>query len=93
MRSSDSPRKDGASGEARLPRSPGEKIVVQVNRGGEGWEVVLPGNRLPISCETFEDARRVAFLCGAHTQPCELVVHDGRDRVRRELIGVSRQVQ
>lgn len=58
-----------------------------VNRSREGWELVLPDRGLPIWCETLDDARRVAFLCRAHARPCELVVREGRDHVRTELIG------
>ncbi len=59
---------------------------MHVSRSGEGWEVVLPGEQ-PVTCETLDDARRVAYLCGAHARPCELIVREGRDHVHRELVG------
>jgi hypothetical protein len=55
---------------------------VQVNadhRGG--WEIVLPDHGRRISCNTLDDARRVAFVCAAHAAPCHLIVRDAYDRV------------
>jgi hypothetical protein len=50
-------------------------------------EVVIPGHRHRITCETLDDARRVAYLAVAHARPCELIVHDAYHRVlHHELI-------
>ena len=44
-----------------------------------GWEVDIDDAR--ITCETLDDARRIAFLKAAHRHPCELVVRDAYHRV------------
>ena len=50
-------------------------------------EIELLDQSQPVTCETVEDARRVAYLCAAHRSPCELIVGDAYHRVlRRELI-------
>jgi hypothetical protein len=67
----------------------GGRIAVEVSRSSEGWDVALPGSEQPITCETLDDARRVAYLYGAHAGPCELIVREGRDRVHSELIGIA----
>ncbi len=33
------------------------------------------------SCETLEEAERVAYICAAYPQPCELVACDAYHRV------------
>jgi len=51
------------------------------------WEVALsePGER--VTCETLEEASRVAYRCAADRRPSELIVCDAYHRVvRRELI-------
>ncbi len=54
------------------------------------WLVAVPGGG-PVTCETFDDARRVAYLRAAQTRPCELIVHDAYHRVlHRELINGHR---
>jgi hypothetical protein len=58
-----------------------------VHKSSAGWELALPGRERHITCETLEDARRIAYLCCAHVRPCELIVHEGRDRLHTELIG------
>jgi hypothetical protein len=65
----------------------GRRIAVHVIRSGEGWDVVLPENERHVTCETLDDARRVAYLYGAHARPCELIVHEGGDRIHSELLG------
>lgn len=45
------------------------------------WEVLAPGRRGRISCETLEDARRIAYLSVAHARDCELIVRDAYNRV------------
>ncbi len=64
-----------------------DAVTVCVEHSERGnWQVELPGHDRVI-CETFDDARRVAFLCAAHTCPCEVIVHDAYHRVlHRELI-------
>lgn len=64
-----------------------DPVTVCVEHSERGnWEVELPDHDR-VSCETLEDARRVALLCAAHTRPCEVIVHDAYHRVlQRELI-------
>jgi hypothetical protein len=43
-----------------------------------------------VSCDTPEEAERVAHICAAYRQPCELVVCEAYHRVlHRELIHAS----
>ncbi len=61
-------------------------VRVDLNTHGE-WEIELPDQSEPVTCETLEDAQRVAYLCAALRTPCELIVCDGYHRVlRREVI-------
>ena len=51
------------------------------------WEVALsdPGER--VTCETLEEANRVAYRCATDRRPSELIVCDAYHRVvHRELI-------
>jgi hypothetical protein len=34
-----------------------------------------------VSCETLEEAERVAYICAAYQQPCELVACDAYRRL------------
>jgi hypothetical protein len=63
-------------------------ITVRVDRNGRGgWEVAMSDQHEPVTCETLDDARRVAYLCAAHPRPCELIVCDAYHRVlHHELI-------
>ena len=61
--------------------------VLHIRWTGSDWELVLPGSGQHVRTETLADARRVAYLCGAHGDSCALVVHDGRDGVHREDLG------
>jgi hypothetical protein len=72
----------------RAREDPSEPITVRVEHDERGgWSVAMPNRRNRVTCETFDDARRVAYLCAAHTRPCELIVHDAYYRVlHRELI-------
>jgi hypothetical protein len=65
-----------------------EGVTIHVQRTLRGrWEVVVPGRRKGIVCDTLDEARRVAYLAVAHTRACELIVHDARHRViHQELI-------
>jgi hypothetical protein len=67
---------------------PGKPSTVRVEHDGHGgWSVAMTDRRSRVTCETLDDARRVAYLCAAHTRPCELIVHDAYHRVlQRELI-------
>jgi hypothetical protein len=52
----------------------------------------MSGNGDPVTCETFDDARRVAYRRAARARPCELIVHDAYHRVlHRELIDGHRE--
>jgi hypothetical protein len=56
--------------------------VVCVDRDWHGdWSVSLPDGRTCVTCETLEDARRLAYLHAARILPCELVVRDAYHRV------------
>jgi len=76
------------SRDARRATGSSDPITVVVKRTLRGrWEVVLPGRRTGITCETLDDARRMAYLSLAHGRPCELIVRDAYHRVlSRELI-------
>ena len=50
-------------------------VRIALNRRG-AWEVGISDQSDPVTCETLDDARRVAYLCAAHTRPCELIVRD-----------------
>ena len=70
-------------------------VRVDINGRG-GWDVALPDRGDRVTCETLEEASRVAYRCAADRQPCELIVCDAYHRVvRRELIksGASRRRQ
>ena len=64
-----------------------DRLTGHVEHDARGWPVALststPGrtfNQLrPVTCETFDDTRRIAYRLRAHTRPCELIVHDARD--------------
>jgi hypothetical protein len=61
-------------------------VRVYRNRRG-GWEITSPDQRCRVTCETFDEAKRVAYLCVAHRRPCELVVRSTYRRVlHREFI-------
>jgi len=51
----------------RAPMSP---VTVRVDRTHRGaWEVAMPDEQDPVTCETLEDAERVAYLCAARRRP------------------------
>ena len=64
-------------------------VRVALNPHGE-WEIQLPDQSEPVTCETLEDAQRVAYLCAEHRSPCELILYRGRSgppvRVRPGLM-------
>ena len=73
--------KSGAGASTVLP-----VVRVDLNTHSE-WEIELPDQPEPVTCETLADAQRVAYLCAAHRSPCELIVCDAYHRVlRREVI-------
>jgi hypothetical protein len=57
-------------------------IRVTPNQRG-AWEVALPDQPEPISCQTLADARRVATMSAALGPDCELIVQDAYHRVVR----------
>jgi hypothetical protein len=62
-------------------------IRVSPNQRG-AWEVALPDQPEPISCQTLADARRVAILSAALGPDRQLIVQDAYHRVvRREKLG------
>ena len=61
------------------PMSP---VTVRIDRTGRGaWEVAMPNQRERVTCETLEDARRVAYLCVVPGRPREVIVCDAYDLV------------
>ena len=56
---------------------------------GGSWEVEVADRSTTVACETLDDARRVAYLVAAHRDPCELIIRDEHQPVRRELIGTD----
>ncbi len=65
-----------------------DPVVVRVQQALRGrWEVVLPDRRRGITCETLDEARRVAYQAVSRARPCELIVRDAYHRVaHREII-------
>ena len=68
--------------------APTSPVTVGVERTGHGaWEVAVPDQYERVTCETPEDARRVAYLCAVHRRPRELIVCDAYHRsLHDELI-------
>jgi len=74
-----------AADQARHPGRP-VRVRVDLNHCG-GWDIAFPGRRDRVTCETLDEARRVAYLCAAHRHSCELVVCDADHSVmHREFI-------
>jgi len=62
-------------------------VTVRVDRTRRGaWEVAMPDGRELVTCETLEDAERVAYLCAARRRPCELIVCDAYHRVLHRVL-------
>ncbi len=65
------------------------KVRVELNRRGD-WDIELSDQDSRVTCETLEEAERVAHICAAYRQPCELVVCDAYHRVlHSELVDAS----
>jgi hypothetical protein len=79
-----------SSGAKRTTRSTPLTICVQHHPRGR-WEVIKPDGRGRISCETLEDARRIAYLTVAHAKSCELIVRDAYNRIIEHELIESRQ--
>ena len=76
-RSRDRPRISSATAHLREADAPPR--ILHLTRNPEGlWEVELADRQTTVACELLEDAERVAYLCAAHGQPCELLIHDNR---------------
>jgi hypothetical protein len=57
---------------------------------GEDRDIELSDQDSRVSCETLEEAERVAHICAAYRQPCELVVCEAYHRVlHRDLIDAN----
>ncbi len=64
------------------------RVRVELNRR-EDWDVESDQDS-GVSCDTLEEAERVAHICAAYKQPCEVVVCDAYHRVlHRELIDAN----
>jgi hypothetical protein len=55
-------------------------VRVNVSRRG-GWQVALPDRQERVTCQTLEEARRLAMRSAEAAHPCELVVCDAYHRV------------
>ena len=79
-----------SSRDERSARSDQATVCVE-HRARGGWMVLAPGRARPITCETLEDAERVAYRSLARTRARELIVRDAYHRVlHHELIADSR---
>jgi hypothetical protein len=76
------------------PMTPAASPVIYVELNGHGaWKVVLPEPGRRVTCQTLEDARRMAYQCAQRRRPCQVVVRDGYHRVlQHELIGPCEDV-
>jgi hypothetical protein len=66
--------------------------TVRVDLSARGaWEIVLPGQRERVMCQTLDEARQLAYRCAGERRPCELIVCDAYHRVvHHELIDGDR---
>ena len=79
------------SSHAELSARSGQATVCVGQSVRGRWKVVAPGRARPITCETLEDAERVAYLSLARTHARELIVRDAYHRVlHHELIVAGR---
>jgi hypothetical protein len=63
-------------------RLPKDRTTVRVDLNGRGaWEVALPDRRESLTCETLDEARRLASQYASRRRPCELIVCDAYHRV------------
>jgi hypothetical protein len=78
----------GSNTSQRAQSGSAAQVTIRVQRTLRGrWEVVVPGRRKGIICDTLDEARRVGYLAVAHARPCELIVQDAHHRVvHQELI-------
>jgi hypothetical protein len=65
-----------------------DPLTVRVDFGGrDGWAIVLPEESRRMTCDTLEDARRVARNWAQDRSPCEVIVCDAYHRVLyREVV-------
>lgn len=65
-----------------------DSLTVRVDFSGrDGWAIVLPEESERVTCDTLEDARRVAYTWAQDRSPCEVVVCDAYHRVLyREVV-------
>jgi hypothetical protein len=74
-------RRKAATDEQRSTAKNPLTIGVERTRRGT-WDVRLPDQHEPVTCETLDDTKRIAYKCAAHRHICELTVCD---MSRREL--------
>jgi len=56
--------------------------TVRVDPNGRGdWEIELSDQVNVVTCETLDEAQRVAYLFATRRQPCELIVRDAYHRI------------
>jgi hypothetical protein len=58
---------------------------VDLNRRG-AWEITVPVQLDPISCQSLYEARRAAYRFAAHWHPCEVVICDAYHRVTHRQV-------
>jgi hypothetical protein len=65
-----------------------DPLTVRVDFGGRGgWAIALPDEPERVTCDTLDDARRIAQVWARGRGPCEIVVCDAYHRVlSRELV-------
>jgi hypothetical protein len=65
-----------------------DPLTVRVDFAERGtWAIALPDERERVTCDSLEDARRLAHSCARDRSPCEVVVCDAYHRVLyRELV-------
>lgn len=67
--------------------TPAGRVTINVHFAGRGrWKVVFADRHRGVTCDSFDDALKVAHLMLARNGHCELIVHDAYQRViSREL--------
>ena len=66
-------------------------LTVRVDFAGRrGWDIAMPEQRDRMSCQTLDDAKRLAHECAQDHSPCEVIVCDAYHRVLyRELVAAG----
>lgn len=73
------PAPTAATHRTAMPAAGIVTVRVDCNPRGD-WDVVFPGRSGAVTCETLDEARRIAYLCAARRHRCELIVRDACHR-------------